>query len=442
MNITVFQSDKGDCLLVTSGDGQRRILVDGGMSGSYTKYVAPALGKLREQGLVLDLVYVSHIDEDHIAGVLQLLDDEVEWRVHDFHLNQPNGKPKKPKAQHRPPQVKNIWHNAFSEFPEDLDKKIGGTLVSSAAILSGSSDSELQNISVSQRALATSVTQALKLSRRIKDHLGIPRNSQFGGQLAFLGQNQPAACIKEFDPLTIYVLGPFEQDLEKLKKDWWDWHNSTKNNLEKLRRWADREARKLGTSDAFELLKLRLEQANTIGDRSSVTQPNLASLMLLVEENGKTLLLTGDGHATDILKGLKHHGLFDFQDTRERIHVNVLKIQHHGAEFNIDEEFLAQVTADHYIFCGNGKHHNPDLMVLEKLIDSRLGDVPFKASHPRAAAPFSLLFNSSVSATKEGDAKEHMREVRELVRKRAEASNDRMTFEFLEADMPAFELSI
>ena len=49
MKVRVFQSDKGDCLLLTSASGKNRVLVDGGMSSSYTKHVAPALAKLSTQ---------------------------------------------------------------------------------------------------------------------------------------------------------------------------------------------------------------------------------------------------------------------------------------------------------------------------------------------------------------------------------------------------------
>jgi hypothetical protein len=61
--------------------------------------------------------------------------------------------------------------------------------------------------------------------------------------------------------------------------------------------------------------------------------------------------------------------------------VDVLKVQHHGSEHNIHEEFMRRVTADHYIFCGDGFSANPDLIALEKLIDTRLADGtrrPFK----------------------------------------------------------------
>ena len=50
MKLTVFQSEKGDCLLLTSEDGTRRVLVDGGMRPSYQEFVAPVLGALHEAG--------------------------------------------------------------------------------------------------------------------------------------------------------------------------------------------------------------------------------------------------------------------------------------------------------------------------------------------------------------------------------------------------------
>ena len=84
MRLTAFQSDKGDCLLLTNTAGTARVLVDGGMPVSYDAHVAAAMGKLQIAKKALDIVYVSHIDQDHIGGVLKMLDDEAAWRVHEF----------------------------------------------------------------------------------------------------------------------------------------------------------------------------------------------------------------------------------------------------------------------------------------------------------------------------------------------------------------------
>ncbi|MGQ0571022.1 MAG: MBL fold metallo-hydrolase [Armatimonadota bacterium] len=437
MKLTVFQSEKGDCLLLTSKDALRRILVDGGMRASYTSFVAPALGALAVEGKKLDLVYVSHIDQDHIAGVLQLMDDVVAWRVHDFHVA--NGNPTHPEPDSlRPPQVEEIWHNAFHEQIGQNAGEIGDVLAATAAILSGADDDDLRVVASEQRELATSIPEAIKLSRRISvDQLGIPLNKRFEGKLAFARSDQTPPPLIRLDPLQINVIGPFSEDLDRLRREWNRWLKDNKEMLARIRKKAREDAERMGTNDVRTLLDLRIAQAREMGDRTKVTPPNLASLMLFVVENGRTLLLTGDGHAADILKGLKSHGRLDAEG---RLHVNVLKVQHHGSEHNLDRDFVSKVTADHYIFCGNGEHENPDLQVVQAVIDSRTGSAEVRATNEQASGAFKLWFNSSESASKHRKAKEHMGKVKRLVEGRV--SGGRMSFEFLEGSTPSFELTV
>ncbi len=113
MKIEVFQSDKGDCLLITSSDG-KRVLVDGGMASSYDAHVAPGLAELQKAGAKLDVVYVSHIDQDHIAGVLKMTDDLVAWKIFDFQTQNGNSHAERPDVP-RPPQFERVWNNAFHD---------------------------------------------------------------------------------------------------------------------------------------------------------------------------------------------------------------------------------------------------------------------------------------------------------------------------------------
>ena len=55
MKLTVFQSNKGDCLLLTGTDGHK-VLVDGGMRASYSEHVSPTLNQLRRDGGKIDVV--------------------------------------------------------------------------------------------------------------------------------------------------------------------------------------------------------------------------------------------------------------------------------------------------------------------------------------------------------------------------------------------------
>jgi hypothetical protein len=173
----------------------------------------------------------------------------------------------------------------------------------------------------------------------------------------------------------------------------------------------------LGASRQLGAMELAL--AKQLGNRKKVTTPNLASLMFLAEENGKTILLTGDGHADDILKGLEHQQAFD---ANGRLHVDVLKVQHHGSEHNIHQNFCDRVSADHYLFCGNGEHRNPDLDVLQLVFDRRMAN---------DAKAFKFWFNSTSKLSINAAARAHMKNLETLVTKLAAKSAGRMTSKFI-----------
>ena len=85
MKLRVFHASDGDCLLLSSSDAKpRRILIDGGRKSSFEDHTRAVLGQLREAGGKLHVVCVSHIDDDHISGVLKLVEDEV--RQGEYHV--------------------------------------------------------------------------------------------------------------------------------------------------------------------------------------------------------------------------------------------------------------------------------------------------------------------------------------------------------------------
>ncbi len=440
MKVTVFQSSKGDCLLLESSDSDpRRMLVDGGMAGSYTKHVAPTLSEIREAKQILDLVYVSHIDEDHITGILRMLDDLVDWRVYDFQRQRGNRRYKKPKSK-RPPEIGGIWHNAFNEQVPENAGSIERMLAATALILNRSEDAEDVRAADHNSDLATSVPQAIRVSRRIRDEqLGIPLNKEARGKLMLYRRRQRPIPLGS---MCVSIIGPSAQDLRILRKEWNDWLDQNGDALAKIEAQAREDEERLATAEIARLIRPMLAQARELGDRSKVTAPNLASLMLLVEEDGKSVLLTGDGHHRDIIRGLKNIGKLD---SSRGLHVDVLKVQHHGSEYNVEESFCKRVTANHYVFCGNGAHENPDTAVVELFIDSRLGPPERRSPNPEAGDPFKLWFNASAGAVRryEGkyhDRSEHMKRIENLVRQRAAGNQDKMDYCFLSDDKFTIEL--
>jgi hypothetical protein len=101
--------------------------------------------------------------------------------------------------------------------------------------------------------------------------------------------------------------------------------------------------------------------------------PNLSSIIVLAEAGGKSMLLTGDARGDKILEGLEQNRILPTGGT---MHVNLLKVPHHGSANNLDDDFFERITADHYVFSGDGEHGNPERESLQMLWDAR-GDAAY-----------------------------------------------------------------
>ncbi|MBN1373602.1 MAG: MBL fold metallo-hydrolase [Anaerolineaceae bacterium] len=426
MRLNIFPSDKGDCLLLTSADN-KKVLIDGGMRASYSQFVAAQLPRLARNGL--DLVYVSHIDSDHIGGILQLMDDLVAWRRYDYQVANNNPSYPMPQAP-RPPRPKVIWHNAFKDQTQDNKGLIEEQLVANLSILSADPQvigEDLLDLRETTGDLVTSVREGLLLSSRVSaKQLGIQVNPQFNGETIFA---EKAATPIPLGRMQIQVIGPLKADLEKLRDEWNDWLDRNQKTVKHIRKEMEDDPAFAYMTEGMKLLSYIRSFANALGNRGLVTTPNLASLMLYVKEGKKTLLLTGDGHYRDILEGLKQRGLLDADG---KLHVNVLKVQHHGSEHNAHQDFTRRITADHYIFCGNGAHNNPDLNVVDMMIAEHLLHGP--------TSPFKFWFNSSVKKAGNEKNAEHMRKLVALLENAARAVPDRFSYRLL--DRPNLSLRI
>jgi len=416
MHLTAFQSGKGDCLLLSNAADTHRVLVDGGMPDAYSAHVAPALGRLRDVKKAIDLVYISHIDEDHIGGILQLLDDEVAWRVHQHQIA--HGNPThKPPAASRPPEINAIWHNAFHEQIGDNAGAIEDALAAAAPVLSGADIEKLREAGVAQADLASSVRQAIQVSRRVGvNQLNIPLNTPAEHKLMMRRAGQVPISL---GGMTFTILGPTAAHLTKLRVDWNNWLKANTKALTAIRGAARVDEDRLRTGDVAAVMRTLQLQAESFGHPDSVTPPNLASLTLLVEQGARSVLLTGDARGDQIVDGLRASGRLSGASFR----VDVLKVPHHGSENNIDSDFCDAVIAKDYVFCGNGEHLNPDLRVVEMMGRRRMS----------VGGTFKFWFNSSDAVSEKPDAAAHMKEVAAVVAQLQKNSKRKMSSKFLTA---------
>ena len=74
IELTMLPGKDGDCMLLSygSGAGLRRVLIDAGRAATYP-LVKPVLAALGPQGV--DLLVVTHVDQDHVLGVLAMFND-------------------------------------------------------------------------------------------------------------------------------------------------------------------------------------------------------------------------------------------------------------------------------------------------------------------------------------------------------------------------------
>jgi len=342
-SLEVIRARKGDCLLLHHGtaDDPRLMLIDGGPSGVYGPFLKPRLQAIRaarglddDQPLDIDRILVSHVDDDHIRGLLDLT---RELR------DQPN--PKRGLVK-----IAALWHNAFEDVigrsPDKLTSALGsrfgpastgGQLPDDATLDHVDDDIDERTVAASLMVLA-SIEQGDRL-RADAEALGAALNPEFPDGLISADDTQPIALE---DGPTFTVVGPLAPDLEALRKK----HDA----------WERKRAENHPTAE--EALSAYIDKSVT----------NLSSIVMLAKAGDKSILLTGDARGDKILEGLERAGLMKPGGS---IRVDVLKVPHHGSANNLDLNFFKRIKADHYVFSGDGEHGNPEREAFEMLIKAR-----------------------------------------------------------------------
>ena len=319
----------GDALLLHSGpaDNPQLTVIDGGPTGVYADALKPRLLQLRaERGLdprtplPIELLMVSHIDDDHITGVLDLTRELNELREARRPL---------------PWRIRRAWHNSFDDILGNTDLQLG---VSASGIGTASLG---EFLGPEGSLVLASVKQGRDLRHQL-DALSLGGNAPFRGLVLAEETVKPVTV----GDLTITVVGPGRANLLALQEKW------DKEIGPRLRAAPNRQA---GAEIAAYV------------DRSV---HNLSSIVMLVESQGKRLLLTGDGRGDHTLYGLKTAGLL--KDGRLR--VDVLKVPHHGSVRNVDADYFKTIVADHYVISADGKFANPDVETLRMISAARPDD--------------------------------------------------------------------
>jgi hypothetical protein len=365
VRLRAFHAADGDCLLLSSSDGHHA-LVDGGRSRTFEEEAWPELRAMADAGERLDLLVVSHIDADHITGVLRLMRAVAAWAVHDHQVTDGGNPDARPPGVGRPPAIGAVWHNSWRAQVGDL----AGDIEAALAALAPPGEGALGALAALD-GLAQSIPEGVELLRMIDEDTPLARNEAFGGGPALL---RAPPHVEPLGRARLTVLGPSRRHLERLREEW--------------RRWLADLGAAAGGADGPGAGLAEAARVIASTDPSKVTPPNRASITLLAEEDGRTCLLTGDAAEEELLDGLAAAGRRDGGP----FHCDVLKVQHHGSEHNLSTGFAEAVVADHYVFSADGAHGNPEPSVIRTVVEARAA-VP---------GPFTLWFTSSPRRTSAG----------------------------------------
>ena len=97
LHIKLFPAEYGDCIILSIGkESQYNILIDGGLSKTYHKYIKAEIQHIKELGQKIGLMVCTHMDNDHICGLIQVL------KGTNFNF------------------IENVWYNGFLQIVNSL----------------------------------------------------------------------------------------------------------------------------------------------------------------------------------------------------------------------------------------------------------------------------------------------------------------------------------
>ncbi|MDW4904937.1 hypothetical protein RB628_06130 [Streptomyces sp. ADMS] len=297
IRFTMMPGEDGDCLLLEYGDDTfvRRILVDGGRAGTYP-LIKPVLAGL--DGLI-DVLVVTHVDQDHILGVLALLDDPE-----------------------RSVEIGDVWFNGFDHL---LDTEGFGA-----------QDGE-------------KLTSALLAQK-------VPWNDAFGGRGAEVGRR-----LGWFDDgSTMEVLSPDRRQLERLAPVWVK--ECAANGL-----IPGRDPDEPPLVAGFEHFggAVNVAQLAATPFKADTSPSNVTSIGLLFEFEDRRIVLTGDADDRRLVESLRPRA----EAAGGRLHVDVLKVAHHGSGHNISNDLLDLLDCDRYLISTSGaRHGHPDDIAMSRIL--------------------------------------------------------------------------
>lgn len=290
-HIEMLPAARGDCLWIEYGDpsSPSRVLIDGGL-GSTGEVLRSRIERLPVSRRRFELLVVTHLDLDHIAGILQLLENPPRGLAFD-----------------------DVWFNGW------------------------------QHLSERQTVLGAGQGEALT---RLLVQRGLPWNRSFFGKAAAISADGPLPTKTLSGGMTLTLLSPTPERLRRLKRAWKKELDAQKN--------PDQPGHPDQVPDRLSVLGGPRPNLNALAQSPFTpdhSPANGSSIALVAAYGGKRCLFAGDAFADDVRAAAERLAR---EEGETRLAVDALKLAHHGGRKNTSAHLLSTLVCANYLFSTNG----------------------------------------------------------------------------------------
>jgi hypothetical protein len=177
IRLEALNAKHGDALLLhfKTGTKQRLWIIDGGPGGTWNGFLRPRLETLKgsKPGLTVDLAMLSHVDEDHVTGFVQMTKGLAQNAANAATFL----------------DIRRFWHNSFADLvgsPTSLQAgmaSLASAQGAAAAAMAGDQSSvQIGNVQLDDRR-AIAVLASIGQGRELRDQIevfGLSGNAPFG----------------------------------------------------------------------------------------------------------------------------------------------------------------------------------------------------------------------------------------------------------------------
>jgi len=300
-----LQATYGDSIWITYGqDTLHHMLIDGGTAGT-ARAIRRKLSSLPEGKRHLELLVITHVDRDHIEGIMKLLDDQT-----------------------LPCTIGEVWFNGWQHLAEDSPVEQFGAI------------------------------QGERLSTSIQAH-GLAWNRSFNGKAVVVPDKGKLPAHTLAGGMKLTLLSPYRENLSLLMPAW-----EREVKAAGLVPGAPVPPRPRGRPrvEAFGPADIDVDALNEACFSADTAPGNGSSIGLLAEFGGKACLLAGDTWPGILLRSAGRL-------SKKKLRLEACKISHHASAGNTSPELLEKLDCSRFVISTNGAiYQHPDRQAIARII--------------------------------------------------------------------------